>query len=127
MKEEKPLDLFEEKTTVVEVTVNEDVPLNDFDEKIKSIDELLKDTTDDDFYSLVDTAAVLRPAAGDLAGMISAGVADGQDAAALHLNNMTRGAFACQSAVKVIAVEVDDDLLAVGYLHRARAVCVERL
>ena len=55
MKEEKPLDLFEEKTTVVEVTVNEEVPLNDFDEKIKSIDELLKDTTDDDFYSLVDS------------------------------------------------------------------------
>ena len=54
--EEKPLDLFEEKTSVVEVTIKEELPVNDFDEKIKSIDELLKDTTtEDDFYSLVDS------------------------------------------------------------------------
>lgn len=53
--EEKPLDLFEEKTSVIEVTVKEEVPVNDFDEKIKSIDELLKDTNQDDFYSLVDS------------------------------------------------------------------------
>ena len=38
-----------EEITPVEVTSDE------IDEKIKSIDELLKDTTDDDFYSLVDS------------------------------------------------------------------------
>ena len=53
--EEKPIDIFEEKTSVVEVTVKEDIPIEELDEKIKSIDELLKDTTEDDFYSLVDS------------------------------------------------------------------------
>lgn len=52
--EEKSLDLFEEKTSVVEITIKEDVNNNDLDEKIKSIDGLLKDTTEEDFYSLVD-------------------------------------------------------------------------
>ena len=51
---EEPIDLFEEKTSVVEDPV-EDNTTDDVDEKIKSIDELLKDTTDDDFYSLVDS------------------------------------------------------------------------
>ena len=53
--EEKPVDLFEEKTNVVEITVEEKVNNDELDEKIKSIDELLKDTTDEDFYSLVDS------------------------------------------------------------------------
>ena len=53
--EEKPIDLFEEKTSVVEITVEEKVDNDELDEKIKSIDELLKDTTDEDFYSLVDS------------------------------------------------------------------------
>lgn len=52
---DEPIDLFEEKTTVVEVTTTDDVSMDEIDEKIKSIDELLKDTTDDDFYSLVDS------------------------------------------------------------------------
>ena len=52
---EDPVDLFEEKTTIVEITTNEEVPTQELDEKIKSIDELLKDTNDDDFYSLVDS------------------------------------------------------------------------
>lgn len=51
---EEPIDLFEEKTSVVEDPV-EDNTTDEVDEKIKSIDELLKDTTDDDFYSLVDS------------------------------------------------------------------------
>lgn len=51
---EEPIDLFEEKTSVVEDSV-EDNTTDEVDEKIKSIDELLKDTTDDDFYSLVDS------------------------------------------------------------------------
>lgn len=51
---EEPIDLFEEKTSVVEVSVEENTT-DEIDEKIKSIDELLKDTTDDDFYSLVDS------------------------------------------------------------------------
>ena len=49
----KPIDLFEEHTSVVEVEVEN--TNDEIDEKIKSIDELLKDTTDDDFYSLVDS------------------------------------------------------------------------
>ena len=53
--EEKPIDLFEEKTSIVEVTVKDNIPMEELDEKIKSIDDLLKDTTDDDFYSLVDS------------------------------------------------------------------------
>lgn len=53
--EDKPVDLFEEKTSVVEITVKEDISEKELDDKIKSIDELLKDTTDDDFYSLVDS------------------------------------------------------------------------
>ena len=57
--ESKPIELFVEKEVVEENKeeenkVNEEVAL-DVDEKIKSIDELLKDTTDDDFYSLVDS------------------------------------------------------------------------
>lgn len=52
--EENKVDLFEEKTSVVEITVNEETSIGDLDDKIKSIDELLKDTADDDFYSLVD-------------------------------------------------------------------------
>lgn len=54
---EEPIDLFEEKTSVVEVTIesNNDTSFDEVDEKIKSIDDLLKDTTDDDFYSLVDS------------------------------------------------------------------------
>ena len=31
------------------------VNVTELDEKIKSIDDLLKDTSDDDFYSLVDS------------------------------------------------------------------------
>ena len=53
--EEKPIDLFEEKTSVVEITVKEQPNDEELDEKIKSIDEMLNDTTDDDFYSLVDS------------------------------------------------------------------------
>lgn len=53
--EDNKIDLFEEKTSVVEVTVNEDVTKEELDEKIKSIDELLNDTADEDFYSLVDS------------------------------------------------------------------------
>ena len=34
---------------------SEDVNVTELDEKIKSIDDLLKDTSDDDFYSLVDS------------------------------------------------------------------------
>ncbi len=57
--ESKPIELFVEKEVVEEKKeeenkANEEVAL-DVDEKIKSIDELLKDTTDDDFYSLVDS------------------------------------------------------------------------
>lgn len=57
--ESKPIELFVEKEVVEEKKeeenkVNEEAAL-DVDEKIKSIDELLKDTTDDDFYSLVDS------------------------------------------------------------------------
>lgn len=51
---EEPIDLFEEKTGVVEDPVVDNTT-DEVDEKIKSIDELLKDTTDDDFYSLVDS------------------------------------------------------------------------
>lgn len=51
----KPIDLFEEHTSVVEVEVEVENTNDEIDEKIKSIDELLKDTTDDDFYSLVDS------------------------------------------------------------------------
>lgn len=51
---EEPIDLFEEKTSVVEDPVVDNTT-DEIDEKIKSIDELLKDTTDDDFYSLVDS------------------------------------------------------------------------
>ena len=47
---------FEEKVTFTEISITKEVPLEEIDEKIKSIDELLKDTTDDeDFYSLVDS------------------------------------------------------------------------
>lgn len=53
--EEKPIDLFEEKTSIVEVTVEENAENDEIDKKIKSIDDLLNDTTDDDFYSLVDS------------------------------------------------------------------------
>lgn len=51
---EEPIDLFEEKTSVAEAPIDE-VSSDEIDEKIKSIDDLLKDTTDDDFYSLVDS------------------------------------------------------------------------
>lgn len=51
---EEPIDLFEEKTSVTEVSIDE-VSSDEIDEKIKSIDDLLKDTSDDDFYSLVDS------------------------------------------------------------------------
>lgn len=47
---------FEEKVAFTEISITKEVPLEEIDEKIKSIDELLKDTTDDeDFYSLVDS------------------------------------------------------------------------
>ncbi|MBQ6282664.1 MAG: hypothetical protein IJK66_03900 [Bacilli bacterium] len=50
--ESTPIELFVETEPVKEDEVKEST---DVDEKIKSIDELLKDTTDDDFYSLVDS------------------------------------------------------------------------
>ncbi len=50
--ESTPIELFVETEPVKEDEVKESI---DVDEKIKSIDELLKDTTDDDFYSLVDS------------------------------------------------------------------------
>lgn len=53
-KHEKPIELFEEKIEITEIPIDE-ISINELDEKIKSIDELLKDTTDDDFYSLVDS------------------------------------------------------------------------
>lgn len=53
-----PIELFTEKEEPREENIedisNDEIPL-DVDEKIKSIDELLKDTADDDFYSLVDS------------------------------------------------------------------------
>ena len=53
--EEKSVDLYEDKVTFTEISITKEVPLEEIDEKIKSIDELLKDTTDGDFYSLVDS------------------------------------------------------------------------
>ena len=53
---EEKTEPFEEKVTFTEISITKEVPLEEIDEKIKSIDELLKDTTDDeDFYSLVDS------------------------------------------------------------------------
>ena len=49
-----PIELF----TTNEIEKMEDASVNEteeVDEKIKSIDELLKDTNDEDFYSLVDS------------------------------------------------------------------------
>ena len=51
---DEPIDLFEETEVVTEISV-ENVNMDELDDKIKSIDELLKDTTDEDFYSLVDS------------------------------------------------------------------------
>ena len=48
--EDTKIDLFKE-----EEIKSEDVNVTELDEKIKSIDDLLKDTSDDDFYSLVDS------------------------------------------------------------------------
>lgn len=48
--EEKDIDLFIDKEDKIE-----EYTVDEIDEKIKSIDELLKDTNDDDFYSLVDS------------------------------------------------------------------------
>lgn len=55
--ESTPIELFVETEPVKEEKKEEieEVDSKDVDEKIKSIDELLKDTTDDDFYSLVDS------------------------------------------------------------------------
>lgn len=53
--EEKPVDLFEDKVTFTELTITKEVPVEEIDEKIKSIDDLLKDTSNEDFYSLVDS------------------------------------------------------------------------
>ena len=54
-----PIELFVETEAADEKKEEEKPKLEesmiDVDEKIKSIDELLKDTTDDDFYSLVDS------------------------------------------------------------------------
>jgi len=52
--EEKPIELFEQIVEITEMPDSE-VSMDEIDEKIKSIDELLKDTTDEDFYSLVDS------------------------------------------------------------------------
>lgn len=46
---EEEINLFEDIEEKTETSIKE------IDEKIKSIDDLLKDTTDDDFYSLVDS------------------------------------------------------------------------
>lgn len=46
---EPEINLFEDNDSKQETSIEE------IDEKIKSIDDLLKDTTDDDFYSLVDS------------------------------------------------------------------------
>ena len=64
-KEEEVIDLFKEveiEDNSMEIPIiskEEEKPVEEkeeeIDEKIKSIDELLKDTTDEDFYSLVDS------------------------------------------------------------------------
>lgn len=43
------------KETSASINVTKEIPVDEIDDKIKSIDELLKNTTDDDFYSLVDS------------------------------------------------------------------------
>lgn len=43
------------KETSASINVTKEIPVEEIDDKIKSIDELLKNTTDDDFYSLVDS------------------------------------------------------------------------
>ena len=63
--EEPAIDLFKELKTDEFTTKEIEIPetteeqvietQSEVDEKIKSIDELLKDTTDEDFYSLVDS------------------------------------------------------------------------
>lgn len=53
--DEKENEPFEEKMTFTEISITKEVPVEEIDEKIKSIDELLKDTAADDFYSLVDS------------------------------------------------------------------------
>ena len=46
------IDIFEN----IDIEENKEEPsIDEIDEKIKSIDDLLKDTNDDDFYSLVDS------------------------------------------------------------------------
>lgn len=54
---EETVDLFAEIENAKKIEVNDEktVSNEEIDEKIKSIDELLKDTTDEDFYSLVDS------------------------------------------------------------------------
>ncbi len=51
-KEEKPLSRVEINETEYE---EESYDIDEIDKKIKSIDQLLKETADDDFYSLVDS------------------------------------------------------------------------
>ncbi len=58
--EDKVIDLFEEKeevplTNEENKEVEEEYRVNEINEKVKSIDDLLEDTNDDDFYSLVDS------------------------------------------------------------------------
>ena len=59
--EENVIDLFENTPVTVPEEFNNDelfnkyISVSEIDDKIKSIDELLKDTSDDDFYSLVDS------------------------------------------------------------------------
>ena len=48
-----PIELFKEEE--ISEAPAEEVTADEIDEKIKSIDELLQDTSDDDFYSLVDS------------------------------------------------------------------------
>lgn len=55
---EPAIDLFEDKEDTKEIpihTVDNEALKEELDEKIKSIDDLLKDTNDEDFYSLVDS------------------------------------------------------------------------
>lgn len=51
--EESEIDLFDKKPTK-DIYEEEAYDLEDIDNRIKSIDEILKETNDDDFYSLVD-------------------------------------------------------------------------
>lgn len=55
---DKEIDLFANKEDTKEIpinTIDNETLKEELDEKIKSIDDLLKDTNDEDFYSLVDS------------------------------------------------------------------------